>query len=40
MKAIEAWIAPELVIEDRGEVVTADGRYRAYKRQNRCYAKA
>ena len=37
MKAIEAWIAPEIVVEDRGVPVTADGRYRAYKRQNRCY---
>ena len=39
MKAIEAWIAPEPTLEDHGVQVTADGRYRAYRRQNRCYAK-
>ena len=37
MKSIEAWITPELVLEDHGVPVTADGRYRAYTRQNRCY---
>lgn len=41
MQSIEAWIRPDIIIEDEPSIpVTADGRYRAYKRRNICYADA